>query len=98
MDMGRAIAALTAENFVGKAFDIASPQAVTGTELVGMLSEKLNREVRFTPLSPAEFGAGAARVYGEEAGRGIAALYEATAQLPPDGAVINLDRILSCFR
>lgn len=35
-------------------FDIASPQAVTGNELVGMLSKKLNREVRFTPLSSAD--------------------------------------------
>lgn len=92
-----AVAAMRAEGVTEKQFDISSPEPVTGDELAAMLSEKQGRTVRYTPVSPQQFGAGVARFYGEEAGHGIAELYDATNRLPPDGAVINLEPVLSAL-
>lgn len=92
-----AVAALTAESVVGKAFDIASPQPVTGDELAALLSDKLNRRINYAPLTPAEFGAGLSQAYGTEVGEMIAGLYEATDKLPDDGAVIDLKPVTSAL-
>lgn len=92
-----AVAALTAENVVGKAFDIASPPPVTGDELAVLLSDKLNRRVIYAPLTPAQFGAGLSQAYGAEAGKMIAELYEATDNLPNDGAVIDLEPVIAAL-
>lgn len=89
-----AIAALTAENAVGKTFDIASPEPVTGDELARLLSETIGREIRFTPPTPKQFGETIAAAYGAEAGQGIAELYAATDALPENGAVVELDEVL----
>jgi uncharacterized protein YbjT (DUF2867 family) len=88
-----AIAAMTAENAIGKSFDIASPEPVTGVELCELISRKLGREVRYAPLSPKEFGENMSQFAGEESGRAISELYEATDGLPPNGAIINLDSL-----
>lgn len=88
-----AIAAMTAENVTGKSFDIASPEAVTGDEITALLSKKIGREVRYVALEPQEFGKGLAQFFGADAGKAIAELYEATDQLPANGAVINLEPI-----
>jgi len=48
-----------------------------------------------TPPTPAEFGANLAPIYGEQAARMIAELYEATDSLPENGAGIDLDPVLS---
>lgn len=90
-----AIAAMTTENAVGKVFDIVTPEAVTGTEIAELLSKKLKREIRYAPLSPAEFATGMAPFMGEPVSRMIAEVYEATDSLPADGAVIDLTPVLS---
>ncbi len=90
-----AIAAMTAESVVGKWFDIASPEPVTGVEIAEKISRKIGREVRYEPLSPKQFGENMSRFAGEEAGRAISEMYEAENGLPPDGAIINLDSLLA---
>ncbi len=89
-----AVAALTAERAAGRAFNIASPEPVTGDELVRLLSEAAGKAVKFEPLTPRQFGASLAQVYGADAGAGIAALHEATDALPADGATVNLTEAL----
>jgi uncharacterized protein YbjT (DUF2867 family) len=83
------------EAAIGKTFDIATPEAVTGEELAALLSKKTGREIRYAPSTPDEFATGMTPVYGEAASRMIAELYKATDSLPEDGAVINLDPVLS---
>lgn len=85
-----AVAALSSETAAGRAFDIASPEAVTGDELAALLSDATGKTVRFEPLTPQQFGAGLAQIFGEDAGSGIAALYEAIDELPDDGAIVDL--------
>ncbi len=90
-----AIAAMTAEKAVGKSFDIASPEPVTGVELSELISRKLNREVRYAPLSPEQFGENMSQFAGAEAGSAISEMYGAVDGLSPDGAIINLDVLLA---
>lgn len=90
-----AIAAMTAENAIGKSFDLASPEPVTGTELVEMISRQMGREVRYAPLSPQQFGENMSQFAGAEAGRAISEMYEATDALPPNGAIVNLEPLLA---
>lgn len=93
-----AIAAMTADGIVGRAIDIASPEALTGDELAARLSVHLGREVRFAPQTPLRFGEEFGRAYDNPAlGRGIAELYKAIDQLPPDGAVIAPNPILTAL-
>ncbi len=92
-----AIAAMTAdETVIGRAFDIASPEALTGDELAARLSVHFAREVRFEPQTPLQFGEDLGRAFGNPTvGRAIAELYEAIDKLPPDGAVLQPDTVLS---
>lgn len=90
-----AVAALTSDKAVGKSYFIASPNPLTGEELAALLAAKVGRDVRYQPLTPEQFGAGLAKIFGEEAGAGIAALYRGLDSLPPDGAVIDLAEVLA---
>ena len=90
-----AVAALTAEKAVGRAFAIASPEPVSGDELVALIGREIGREVRFTPATPEAFGASIAEFFGPEAGAAIATLYEETEKLPADGTVVDLDETLA---
>ena len=90
-----AIAAMTAENAVGKSFDIASPEPLTGVELAERISRKMGRSVRYAPLSPKQFGENMGAFAGLDAGRAIGEMYEATNALPADGAIINLEPLLA---
>ena len=90
-----AIAAMTAETVVGKSFDIASPEPVTGVELVEMISCQLGRTIRYEPLSPKQFGENMSAFAGADAGRAICEMYEATDALPANGAIINLEPLLA---
>jgi uncharacterized protein YbjT (DUF2867 family) len=89
-----AVAALTEEKAVGRAFQIASPEPVDGTRLTALLSEKIGREIRFEPPTPEEFGAVIAGFYGKDAGDGIAGLYRATDALPLDATIVDLTEAL----
>lgn len=89
-----AIEAMTAETVVGKSFDIASPEPLTGVEIAEKISRKMGREVRYEPLSPAQFGENMSRFAGAEAGKAVSEMYAATDGLPPDGAIVNLKTVL----
>jgi uncharacterized protein YbjT (DUF2867 family) len=89
-----AIAAMTAETIVGKSFDIASPEPVTGAEIAAMISRKMGREIRYEPLSPEQFGENMSRFVGAEAGKAVSEMYAATDNLTADGAIINLEPLL----
>jgi uncharacterized protein YbjT (DUF2867 family) len=92
-----AIAAMTADTVVGKSFDIASPEPVTGVELVEMISRQMGREVRYAPLSPAQFGENMSRIAGSEAGKAVSEMYEATDRLSANGAIVNLESLLDAL-
>lgn len=90
-----AIVAMTAESFVGKSFDIASPEPLTGVEIAEKISRKLGRTVRYEPLSPAQFGENLSRFAGANAGKAVSEMYAATDALAADGAIVNLEPLLS---
>lgn len=92
-----AIAAMSAENVVGKTFDIASPEPVSGIELAEKISRQMGREVRYSPLTPQQFGENISAFAGAEAGKAVSEMYAATAELPPDGAIINLEPLLAAL-
>ncbi len=51
-----AVAALSRPDLAGKAFEIGTPDALTGAELATHLSHWVGRSVRFDPMSPTDFG------------------------------------------
>jgi uncharacterized protein YbjT (DUF2867 family) len=51
-----AVAALQRPDLAGQSFEIGTPDALTGTELAGLVSGWIERPVQFDPLSPADFG------------------------------------------
>lgn len=93
-----AIAAMTAENAIGKSFDIASPEAVTGVEIAEMVSRKMGREIRYEPLTPAQFGENLSRFAGADAGKAVSEMYAATDELPVNGAIVDLEPVLGVLR
>ena len=86
---------MTEETVVGKSFDIASPEAVTCTEIAEMISRKLGREVRYEPLSPQQFGENLSRFAGAEAGKAVSEMYAATDRLAADGAIVDLEPVVA---
>jgi uncharacterized protein YbjT (DUF2867 family) len=93
-----AIAAMTAETVVGKSFDIASPEPVTGAEIAEMISRKIGHEIRYEPLSSEQFGENMSRFAGAEAGKAVSEMYAATDELPADGAIVNLESVFALLR
>ena len=85
-----AVAALTSDAAIGKSFDIASPQAVSGDELAGILSAKIGREISYQPTTTEQFRQNFARFAGEDLASDLAQLYAELDKLPAEGAVVDL--------
>lgn len=57
-DQGRiAAAALDRPELAGKAYEIGTPEALTGADLAALLAKHLGRDVRFDAITPEVFGA-----------------------------------------
>jgi len=93
-----AVAALARPDLADNAYDIASPDALTGPELAELLGNWLGRPVAFDPLSPDDFGARVADVLGNPGiGMALSDLYGALARMPDDGMLVDTDKLEKVF-
>ncbi|MGF1646838.1 MAG: hypothetical protein ACFCVF_07960 [Kineosporiaceae bacterium] len=79
-DMGTAAMAALAGDLGGQVLQLAGPQPLTFTELVGELGAGLNRELTFRQLTPAEYGDLLRPFLGDAAAAGVEQAYAA---MPP---------------
>ncbi len=92
-DLGACVVgALQRPDLAGSVFHLGGPDALTGPELVAMLSEAIGRHVGYLPVPPSEFGQRLNRVLGEGVGDQIAAHYawydsQPVSPLAVDGSV-----------
>ncbi len=85
-----AVAALSRPELAGKAFEIATPDAVTGSQLAVLLSDWVGRDVTFAPITPAEFGKRVGDAIGSPgAAFALSDLYGALEKLDGDDMVID---------
>jgi len=93
-----AVAALMRPDLAGNAYDIASPDALTGPELAELLGNWLGRPVAFDPLSPDDFGTRVADVLGNPGiGMVLSDLYGALAKMPDDAMVVDIAALEQTF-
>ncbi|MFF7777072.1 NAD(P)H-binding protein [Streptomyces tanashiensis] len=50
-----AVAALTGTGYAGQTYDLSGPQAMTFADAIAQIALATGREIRYTPLSPAEY-------------------------------------------
>ena len=93
-----AVAALTKPGLGGQAYEIGSPEALTGPELAELVSEWLRRDVTFDPATPEAFGQ---RVGGALNNPGVAFalsdLYGSIAQLDGDAMAVDTQSVEETF-
>ncbi len=93
-----AVAALARPDLAGNSYDIASPDALSGTELAVLLTGWLGRPVTCDPLSPAEFGQRVGEVLGNPGiGMVLSDLYGALAKMPDDGMAVDTGALEQVF-
>lgn len=93
-----AAAALQRPDLAGKAFEIATPGAVTGGELAQLLSDWQGRALSFQPLTPESFGNRAEAALGAPGlSYVLSDLYGALNQVAPDQLAIDTDAIEATF-
>lgn len=85
-----AVAAVDRPELVGRVHEIATPSAVTGPQLATLLAAWVGHPVRFVSTTPAQFAQRLLELSrSPEAARALAALYDAIAKLPIDGATVD---------
>lgn len=93
-----AVAALGRPDLAGTVTDIATPGALTGTELAAAIAAALGRPVRYAPLSPLAFGEHLAAVFANPGlGSAIADLYTAIEATPLEATRIDDDLVAARF-
>lgn len=92
------VAALQRPDLAGKAYEIGSPDALTGGELAKLLSGWIDRDVRFEPASASAFGTHVGEVLGNPGvGFALSDLYGAIAQLDGDAMAVDTVAIEEIF-
>ena len=93
-----AAAALARPDLAGRAFEVATPGALTGPDLAEALAIWLGRPATFVHASPATFGARVAGALGNPGvGHALEGLYTAIGQLSDDGMAIDVSALQATF-
>lgn len=93
-----AAAALTRPDLAGRAFEIGTPDALTGDELAITLESWIGRKITFDPLSPSDFGKRIGDAFGSEATAfALTDLYGAIAQLDKDAMSVDIEALETTF-
>lgn len=94
-----AVAALSRPDLAGKAFEIGTPNALTGDELATLISGWVNQAVTFDPMSPEAFGQRVGEAFNiPGAAFALGDLYGAISKLNGDAMAIDtrtLEEILN---
>lgn len=93
-----AVAAFKRPDLAGRAFEIGTPDAVTGTELALQLSKWVGTSLRFLPASPEEFGQRVGEVLGSPATAfALTDLYGALSKMEDGALVIDTKEVEDIF-
>ena len=93
-----AVAALARPDLAGNAYEVATPGALTGTELAALLSNWLGRPVRYEPLTPAALGQRVGDALGNPgASFALTDLYGAMARMGDDDMVVDTAPLEAAF-
>ncbi|MEP3277978.1 MAG: NmrA family NAD(P)-binding protein [Stappiaceae bacterium] len=93
-----AVAALDRPDLAGNAYEIGTPDALTGSELADLLSDWVGRNVDFAPISPAEFGQRIGDAIGSPgAAFALGDLYGSLGKLNGDDMVIDTQNLEKIF-
>lgn len=89
-DQGRIAAAALSADVTGEAFDIASPEPITGPELCRMLADVYGREVHYAPEKIEDFADTVTHLTGSaQVGRMISELHASIDSLDHDGPIVD---------
>lgn len=99
LDQARiAVAALQRPDLAGKAYEIGSPDALTGSELAELVADWIGRDVRFEPATPEAFGAHVGNVLNNPGvAFALTDLYGAVAKLDGDAMTVDTRAIEKTF-
>ncbi len=93
-----AVAALARPDLAGNAYEVATPGALTGTELAALLSNWLGRPVRYEPLTPAALGQRVGDALGNPGvSFALTDLYGAMARMGDDDMVVDTAPLEAAF-
>ncbi|WP_299742598.1 NmrA family NAD(P)-binding protein [uncultured Tateyamaria sp.] len=93
-----AVAALSRPDLAGQSFEIGTPDALTGTELAGLIGNWVARDVTFAPMTPEEFGQRVGDALGSPgAAFALGDLYGAIAKLDGDTMAIDTKALEATF-
>lgn len=93
-----AVAAFERSDLAGRAFEIGTPGAVTGDELTTYLSEWIDLDVTFDPMTPADFGKRVGEAFNSEgAAFALADLYGSIEQLHGDEMIVDTASLEATF-
>ncbi len=93
-----AVAALSRPDLVGQAFEIGTPDALTGDELAELMSGWVDRDLTFDPMSPEAFGQRIGDAFNSPgAAFALGDLYGSIAKLNGDAMAIDTDALETTF-
>ncbi len=93
-----AVAALSRPDLAGKAFEIGTPDALTGDELATLIGHWVKRDVTFDPMSPEAFGQRVGDAFNSPgAAFALGDLYGAISKLNGDAMAIDTKALEKTF-
>ena len=93
-----AVAAMGRPDLAGQSFEIGTPQAITGPKLATLVARWLDSDVRFEPISPAEFGQRVGDAIGNSAAAfALTDLYGSIARLNGDEMAVDTSTLETTF-
>lgn len=93
-----AVAALTRSDLAGQAFEIGSPDALTGADLAQLAGKWLGRDVTFDPMTPEAFGQRVGDALGNPGvAFALGDLYGSISQLDGDAMVVDTNKVEEIF-
>jgi len=93
-----AVAALSRPDLAGNAFEIGSPQALTGADLAELIQVWVGRDVTFDPMTPDEFGTRVGDAIGSPGATfALGDLYGAIAKLNGEDMAVDTDALETMF-
>jgi uncharacterized protein YbjT (DUF2867 family) len=93
-----AVAALTRPDLAGRAYEIGTPDAVTGAELASIIGRWIGKSVTYTPSSPEDFGQRVGDVFGSPATAfALTDLYGALSKMEDDALVVDTQAVEEVF-
>jgi len=93
-----AVAALQRNDLAGNAYEIGTPDALSGPDLADLMVGWIGRSVEFEPITPAQFGQRVEKVMGNPSiGFALGDLYGSLAKLDGDDMIVDISTVEKTF-